>query len=206
MISNEKLKSILDQYGQHADDRCLETIARYIALLLRWNKKIALTTVTNEEEIVRFHFGESIFALSAVPITNGRLADVGTGPGFPGMALAIFCKELEVTLIESNLKKAAFLNELVRELAIKNVLVVGQRMENCRSIEHFNFVCARALGNYSDFLDWGVRSLSADGKVVLWLVANDANEIKKDGRFSWDPQVEIPSAKQRVLLIGSKAH
>ena len=98
-----------------ASELC-ERIRTYISLLLRWNQSISLTTVTNSDEILRFHFGESLFAASAFSLENGRLADVGSGAGFPGLPLAMLLPDLNVTLIESNAKKFTFLSEVVREL------------------------------------------------------------------------------------------
>ena len=203
MISEEKIKFILKKYGVDCSKQTAYGVQRYVQMLLRWNQRIALTTVTNEEEILSFHFGESIFALKAVPITHGRLADVGSGAGFPGMALALFCPQIDCVLIESNRKKTAFLNEIVRELNLKNVKVVADRMENVKSSTNFDFLCARALGNYPQFLDWSLRNIDKSGEVVLWLGISDAETIIKDDRFSWRNPIEIPDSKQRVLLVGS---
>src|SRR5579863_1760181 len=106
-----------------------DKITAYISLLLRWNKAISLTTVTDPGEILRFHFGESLFASSFLDLKNGRLADVGSGAGFPGLPLAMANQSLNVTLIESNAKKAAFLSEVTRSLELQDVTVARSRME-----------------------------------------------------------------------------
>src|SRR5881275_2887369 len=97
------------------DDQVLQ-IQQYIRILLVWNEKVNLTAIRDPLEILYRHFCESMFAAVAVPLVAGRLADVGSGGGFPGLPLRIFRPELQVLLIESNIKKATFLAEVVREL------------------------------------------------------------------------------------------
>src|ERR1700722_3313945 len=122
-ITNSQMEKSLRSYGVPVRSGLLEAILTYISILLRWNGKISLTTVTNSIEILRFHFGESLFAAKAVPVENGRLADVGSGAGFPGLPLAMLLPDLDVVLIESNLKKATFLSEVVRTLRLGNAKV-----------------------------------------------------------------------------------
>jgi 16S rRNA (guanine527-N7)-methyltransferase len=109
MLTNLQIERLLRGYGAATSPELTVKFNAYIELLLKWNRKIALTTVTDPEEIVKFHFGESLFATSHYNLENSRLADVGTGAGFPGLALALAIPTLSVTLIESNLKKCAFL-------------------------------------------------------------------------------------------------
>ena len=127
-ISNEAILRALEPYNFFASAEFCEKIRTYASLLLMWNRSISLTTVTEPLEILKIHFGESLFAISEVPISNGRLADVGSGAGFPGMALAIANFSLGVTLIESNAKKCTFLSEVARALELSNVTVTRSRM------------------------------------------------------------------------------
>src|ERR1700722_6272713 len=108
-LSDLRIAKILGAYGVATSPALADSIRNYISMLLRWNSKISLTTVVDPVDILKFHFGESLFANSGVPISFGRLADVGSGAGFPGLPLGIFLPDLEVVLIESNLKKATFL-------------------------------------------------------------------------------------------------
>src|SRR5437868_14660211 len=96
------------------DDQVLQ-IQRYIKILLAWNDKVNLTAIRDPLEILYRHFCESMFAGISVPIESGRLADAGTGAGFPGLPLKILRPGLQVFLIESNLKKATFLAEVIRD-------------------------------------------------------------------------------------------
>ncbi len=111
-LSNSLIESTLRPYGVAIESEVADKIRAYVALLLKWNKAISLTTVTDPVEILKFHFGESIFAAAVANLVRSRLADVGSGAGFPGSPLAIVVPSLDVTLIESNAKKCAFLSEV----------------------------------------------------------------------------------------------
>ena len=113
-IGNSQISAALAAFGIELSSDQLSRIRDYISILLRWNKLLSLTSITDQIEIVSRHFGESMFASSVLPLENCRLADVGSGAGFPGLALKILIPSLFVTLIESNKKKSAFLSEVVR--------------------------------------------------------------------------------------------
>lgn len=203
-ISSESIKAELVRYGVTADDRLCALISAYIDLLLRWNSKISLTTVTDPIDIVRFHFGESLFALSTVPISFGRLADVGSGAGFPGLALRMACPGLVTYLIEPNLKKAAFLSETVRVLGMKSVEVLRFRMEDLPiEFAEFDFISARAVGHYDALLRWSRNRLNQRGQVVLWVGKSDATLIQEFSDWLWKRQVRIPDTQSRIILTGS---
>jgi len=203
-ISNEVIIKALEPYHFFASAEFCEKIRTYASLLLRWNRSISLTTVTEPLEILKIHFGESLFAISEAPITNGRLADVGSGAGFPGMALAIANFSLSVTLIESNAKKCAFLSEVARALELSNVTVIRSRMEDVsKEAGQFDFITARALGQYEDLLNWALKRLSSGGKVVLWLGEPDAEQLSRNPQWKWDAIHRIPKSNRKCLLVGS---
>jgi 16S rRNA (guanine527-N7)-methyltransferase len=203
-LTDQEIRETLLQYVFSPDGNQCNAIRTYISLLLRWNQKISLTTVVDPLEILRFHFGESLFASSAVPIEKGRLADVGSGVGFPGVALAIVIPELAVALIESNSKKAAFLSELARELNLRNVEVIRRRFEQMSvSQPQFDFITARALGNYESLLIWSHGGLAVTGRIVLWLGEDECRRISADSSYSWHDPLRIPGSKRRFILVGS---
>jgi len=205
MISNENISELLEPYGFAANQSMIIGIRKYISLLLRWNDRVSLTTVTDPAEIVKFHFGESLFAINSVPIVDGRLADVGSGAGFPGLPLAMANPFIHVTLIESETKKATFLSEAVRELALSNVSVFRGRMDDVPiSPFGFEFITARALGRHKDLVKWSSERLSDDGKILLWLGESDAINISSYAPWQWDPPIHIPGSKQRFLLVGAR--
>lgn len=205
-LSDDLIARTLRSYGVSSTPQLSEAIRTYIDLLLRWSSKMALTTVTNPAEILRFHFGESMFAVSQVPIRHGRLADVGTGAGFPAVPISMVVPDLECILIESNQKKATFLAEVVRTLELDHVEVYRGRMESYpTSSLSLDFSISRALGMHENFLSWSAARLNHAGKAILWLGDDDASKILADSSsWSWSPPTRIPDSQHRVLLIGSK--
>ena len=203
-LSHEEIRSSLAVYGVSTDDVLCERINTYIRLFLKWNQKISLTTVTNPAEILRFHFGESLFAASVVPIGESRLADVGSGAGFPGLAIRLLVELRHLTLIDSNAKKVAFLAEVSRELELKNVDVFRGRMEEFIPIDPgVDFITARALGQHVQLLQWSHSQLSHSGKIVLWLGEEDCTTIAGKSAWTWREPIHIPGSTRRFLFVGS---
>jgi 16S rRNA (guanine527-N7)-methyltransferase len=209
-LSNRRIAAILAEYSVtvDADSPLIEGIRSYISLLLQWNRSISLTTITDPEEIARFHFGESLLASSFVPITRGRLADVGTGAGFPGLPLKMLIPPLHLTLVESNAKKVAFLAEIVRTLGLDGVHILRGRMEEYNTVSssaphrRFDFVTARAFGQFGKLLAWSKAHLAASGRLTLWLGEGDADSILKTGGWTWSRPVQIPGSKRRFIVSG----
>jgi len=207
VVSDSQITEELIPYGVRADDQLCRRIQDYIRLLLLWNRKISLTTVVDPKEIVRFHFGESLYAVEKVPIENGRLADVGSGAGFPGIPIAMAVSGLRVTLIEANQKKAAFLSEVVRKLDLPDAVVLRARMnEATEELGAFDFITARAVGLYSELSRWSYRSLKPSGRLILWLGEDDATLIRREDEWKWRAPDRIPGSQRRFLLVGSRRH
>jgi 16S rRNA (guanine527-N7)-methyltransferase len=203
-ISDREIVEVLAGYGATVDATFCERLRAYASLLLSWNKKVSLTSVTDPHEILRFHFGESAFAASIAPIRNGRLADVGSGAGFPGLPLAMISPDLRVALIESNLKKAAFLAEVIRAIPIPNAKVIRSRMEDAGSqIGELDFLTARAVGGHEEFLKWSISRLSARGKVILWVSRPDAERLSKIADWKWSSPTPIPHSRDRSIVVGA---
>jgi 16S rRNA (guanine527-N7)-methyltransferase len=204
-LSNEAIDRALRPYGVSVAPLLCDQIRLYIDLLLRWNQKTSLTSVIEPTEILRFHFGESLLAASTVPIRYGRLADVGSGAGFPAVPIRMVSAGLSVILIESNQKKATFLMEVVRALGLENIDVRRSRMDRVSlNEEEIDFISARALGIDDDFLSWAHNSLNLGGSVVLWLGTSDAREISQKSGWKWAVPIRIPQSDRRVILHGTK--
>lgn len=204
-LSDEFIARELRAYGVSSTPQLSEAIRTYIDLLLGWNRKIALTTVTDPVEILRFHFGESMFVVSQIPIRHGRLADVGTGAGFPAVPIGMVVPDLECILIESNQKKATFLAEVARTLKLDRIEIYRGRMESYPiSPRLLDFSISRALGMHQDFLSWSAERLNPSGKVILWLGDSDAPRILAKSAWNWHQPLRIPDSQHRVLIIGSK--
>src|SRR6201997_5586919 len=120
-LSAEAISKALREFQLEISPDQVALIQRYIALLLKWNDKVNLTAIRDPLEILYRHFCESMFGAAVIPVEKCRLADVGSGGGFPGLPMKIIRPELDLVLIESNIKKATFLTEVVRELGFYSV-------------------------------------------------------------------------------------
>ncbi|MGC2419781.1 MAG: 16S rRNA (guanine(527)-N(7))-methyltransferase RsmG [Candidatus Acidiferrales bacterium] len=203
-LSNRQIAKILAEYSISADSRSplVAGIQSYVGLLFQWNRSISLTAVTDPEDVVRFHFGESLFAASRVPITGGRLADVGSGAGFPGLPLKMLISSLDLTLIESNAKKAAFLAEAVRRLGLDGAHIFRGRTEELQDPAAFDLITARAFGQFDSLLAWSRTHLADSGKIVLWLGLEVVASISLKSGWNWGEPAQIPGSKRRFIVWG----
>jgi 16S rRNA (guanine527-N7)-methyltransferase len=134
----------------------------YQALLERWNGTYNLTAVRDPAEMITRHLLDS---LAILPYVQGEsLADLGTGPGLPGIVLAIAAPGREILLVDSNGKKVRFLREAIRALKLEGVRAAQSRVEDVQG--QFDCITARAFASFADMLGWGGHLLAPDG---LWL-------------------------------------
>jgi 16S rRNA (guanine(527)-N(7))-methyltransferase RsmG len=167
--------------------RALES---HYELLLRWNKVLNLTTIADPREAAERHYGESLLLASRIPEGALRVADVGSGAGFPGFPLAVLRPDCTVTLIESHQRKAVFLREASRGMA--NVRVLVQRAEAVA--ERFDWVVSRAV-SYDDLRK--VLSRLAPAAALL----TGAEAPPDDLGFCWNEANLLPWGKQRYLRV-----
>lgn len=150
-----------------------EKLLDYLDLLVRWNAVYNLTAVRDPAEMVTRHLLDS---LAIAPLVSGEsLADLGTGPGLPGIPLAILAPERKVTLVDSNGKKTRFLREAVRVLDLANARVEQARVEDLQG--RYDCLTARAFAALGDILTWGGHLLAPDGVCVAMKGAIDEAEL-----------------------------
>jgi len=180
----------------------------YLALLKRWNRAYNLTAIRDPQVMVPLHLLDS---LALVPYLGGihTLADLGTGPGLPGIPLALALPSLRVTLVESNGKKARFLREAVRTLQLGNAEVAQARAEQVKARAPFDAITARALGTLPDILAIGGHLLAAHGRLLAMKGVSPCHEIEAlPPEWSVDaihPLVVPGLESERHLLIISRA-
>ncbi|WP_028916561.1 16S rRNA (guanine(527)-N(7))-methyltransferase RsmG [Pseudoxanthomonas sp. J35] len=157
-------------------DRALAApLLDYLALLLRWNRTYNLTAIRDPDEMVTRHLLDS---LAMHPFVQpGALADLGTGPGLPGIPLAIVRPDLQVTLVESNGKKARFLREAVRQLKLGNARVLESRAEAVAEPGAYAQLTARALDTLAGILEVGGHLLAPHGRLLAMKGVYPAEEI-----------------------------
>ena len=187
--------------------RQLENISTYIDLLLRWNARINLTAIRQQEEIVTRHFGESLFAAqwlfpSGQARANSTVMDVGSGAGFPGLPIRIWAPEIFLTLIEANHKKVAFLREVGRALTLTNIDVFHGRVEDFP--QHADLVTLRAVEHFAEILPVAGRLVTPGGRLALLIGSSQAEEAKQGiAGMSWGDPQPLPHSTGRVLLVGT---
>lgn len=181
----------------------LSQLSCYLELLLRWNERINLTGIRDPETIVRRLFGESLCIARAVEL-QGSLVDVGSGAGFPGLALKLAAPDLLVTLIEARQKKCAFLKEVVRQCRFSNVEVVAERFEDwaAKSKSNADLLTTRAVIMNARLLRAMRRVLAPGGKIVLLTTSELSQEIQAEHvEWSWSVSAASPLC-QFVILVG----
>lgn len=202
-ISNRQISDALFPFSISPSDDQIHVIREYISLLLKWNQSISLTAITDSIDIVGRHFGESMYASKILPIKNCRLVDIGTGAGFPGLAIKIASPDTKVTLIESNKKKCAFLSEIVRALKFTDVEIRCDRFEQIRPESILaDVITCRAVGEFKQLLRWSTGALARRGHLVLWVGSEDSTRIASTSGWTWQPAVHIPDSQRRFILIG----
>lgn len=186
--SSEKEELIFDEtkYNQ---------FIKYKDLLKEWNEKINLTAITEDEDIIKKHFIDCIKIFKFRELHNLRnIIDVGTGAGFPGLPIKIVKPEIKVTLLDSLNKRINFLNEVVRELNLKDVETIhsraedGARQKNLR--ENFDAVVSRAVANMQVLSEFCLPYVKVGG----YLIALKGPAIEE----------EISNAKSAIATLGGK--
>lgn len=209
-LSTQAIAARLAPFDVQLAENQLAAIQTYVDLLLLWNHKVNLTSIEDPLEIVARHFGESIFHGKDLFLSACRLADAGSGAGFPGLALKIAFPQLQVVLIEPNLKKCAFLTEVIGALALSDVEIFRSQYANFQS-EHDNpgdrldCICSRALGDYKSLLRWAKLALKPDGRVILWLGEEDALLLSRTKGWIWELPIRIPESRRRVICVARPA-
>jgi len=188
----------------------LKYISTYIDMLRRWNTRINLTAIRPPEEIVTRHFGESLFAARHLfPAEQCRrerprsctVIDIGSGAGFPGLPIGIWAPEIDLTLIESNQKKATFLREVTRSLTLMNINVFPGRAADY-SNPPADVVTLRAVEHFETTLPIAASLVAPGGRLAL-LISNPQLAHAKDltPAFAWTPPFRIPLSSNRILAI-----
>jgi 16S rRNA (guanine(527)-N(7))-methyltransferase RsmG len=157
-------------------------------LLQLWNRKLNLTS----EDSLDRHYGESIFLAGHLPTGSLKIADIGSGAGFPGFPVAIMRPDCGITLIESHQRKAVFLKEISRPYG--NIHVLAKRAEEVN--EHFDWGISRGV-SYQD-LRGNLRRLSAHAAL---LTGGEAPPLELG--FAWKEPIPLPGSKHRFLYIST---
>ena len=179
----------------------------YLELLMRWNKAYNLTAIREPGEMLRKHLLDSL-AMHRF-FTQDNLADLGTGPGLPGIPLAIIRPDAEIGLVESNGKKTRFLREVVRQLALSNVTVYESRAETLARDGHYQAITARAMDRLAGILAVGGHLLAADGILLAMKgphIQDEIAELPADWQVNAVHALTVPGlvAERQLVVIGRR--
>jgi 16S rRNA (guanine527-N7)-methyltransferase len=187
MTLDSTLEQGLTELGLHADADVRQQLLAYVNLLDKWNRVYNLTAVRDVREMITQHVLDSLAVLPH--LAGATVVDVGSGGGLPGLPIAIAGPHIQVALLDSNQKKAAFLRQAVIELALKNVTVVCERSESWRPAQRFDVVISRAFADLAQFV-------AAAGH----LCAHDGVMIAMKGTYP-DEELATLSSSYRVLGV-----
>lgn len=204
----DDIASSLDRFGIELEICQLEQLSRYLELLLLWNRSINLTAIRDPHEVVVRHFAESMY-LKRFAELRGRLLDIGSGAGFPGLPLKIAAPHLSVILLEPVAKKRAFLKEVIRECGLNEVEVKADRIQEFAvgGTKFFDSVTMRAVGDFRGILPSAARCLAESGGLYLWLTRREAAELPRhepafDALYAWSQPIPIPLSRDREIWRG----
>jgi 16S rRNA (guanine527-N7)-methyltransferase len=176
------LRTTMGEICAVSDEQCA-LLNSHFEVLMRWNRRMNLTSVRDPLEVVKRHYCESLFLAMHLPEGKLTVVDVGSGAGFPGIGVAVMRPLATVALVESNQKKAAFLKESTRD--VSNVRVLACRAEKLE--ERYDWLVSRAVA-------WEDLPLLGDHIALL--------ATEPGPEFSWRDKVRLPWGERRVLLIG----
>ena len=149
-----------------------ERLLQYVVLLEKWNRTYNLTAIRDPLEMVSHHLLDSLAVVAHLPMApQATLADVGSGAGLPGIPLAIACPQWQVTLNDSNQKKAAFVRQAAIELRLANLQVQEGRVQTWRPAARFAVVISRAFAEFAQFISSCAHLVAADGVLVAMMGA-----------------------------------
>jgi 16S rRNA (guanine527-N7)-methyltransferase len=210
MNSDNKLSTLADGLARlnlALPPEALQKLLDYVALVQKWNKVYNLTAVRDADKMLTHHLFDSLAVVPHVAAAK-TILDVGSGAGLPGIPLALALPETHVTLLDSNHKKTAFLNQAVIELKLGNVEVVCDRVEKYQLKQIFNVVVSRAFSDLPEFVELAGK-LVAPGGILLAMKGvhpfEEIAQLKGGFKLSGVTPLAVPGLEAERHLVFMKA-
>jgi 16S rRNA (guanine527-N7)-methyltransferase len=162
---NSLISEGLNELGFENDPLLIEKLEIYLATLKKWNKVYNLTAINEDSEIIVKHFLDSL-SVNRYIQNSGRILDVGTGAGFPGLILALFNPEKSFVLVDGVSKKISFLQEMIGKLNLKNVIAVHTKVEQYNVAEQFDIIISRAFADIKKMTKLTSHLIKNGGKFI----------------------------------------
>jgi 16S rRNA (guanine527-N7)-methyltransferase len=214
MNAQELLKKGLQQLDISISEVQLTAFITYLAELKKWNRAYNLTALKTDRDIIIKHFLDSLLYLKSIPSGPVRLADAGTGAGFPGIPVKIISPRIQLDLIEPTRKKASFLRHIIRRLDLKAATVIEDRLEHLgqEHEKYYDTIVSRAAFHMKDFLIKACPYVKDDGILVLSKgpnVSDELNELKdsphRDAvREMVKLQLPFTDAQRNLIMLSCK--
>lgn len=187
------MEELFKNYDIFLTEKQLEKFEKYKKILLFWNEKFNLTAIKEDNEIVLKHFVDSVKYFNIYDVDK-KIIDVGSGAGFPAIPIKIIREDLDITMVESTLKKCNFLKECIKELNLKDIRVVNARCEDLAKDESyrekFDYGTARAVARLNTLCEYVLPFVKINGKFVSYK-GKDAKE-------------ELEEAKNAIKVLGGE--
>ncbi len=161
----------------------------YLDILQEWNSKVNITSIKKHEDIIIKHILDSIAVIKYIDI-SGKIVDIGSGGGFPGIPLKIKIPSLQVTLIEAKRKKANFLRFAIRKLGLSDIGVYNGRAENFEKKFFFDYAISRAFSDLKTYCSLASQLIKKDGCIIAML-----------GKEGYDEKTKLEQIKDEVTIF-----
>ena len=177
----------------------LQKLNKFYELLIEWNEKINLTRIIEKEEVYLKHFYDSLTITKVIDLTKVEtLCDIGTGAGFPGVVLKIMYPNLKITLVDALQKRVNYLNEIIKELDLKDIEALHVRGEDLK--EKYDVVTSRAVANIEKLLTYTMHLLNKDG-IMIAMKGNIEEELTKEVEDKINRKYKIVEVNKFILPI-----
>ena len=164
-MNKELFINSLKELNIEVTEEKINKLDKFSELLIDWNNKINLTRIVEKEEDYLKHFYDSLTIVKEVNLNEiNTLCDVGTGAGFPGIVLKIFYPHLKITLVDSLLKRVNYLNTIIKDLELNDIVAIHARGEDVK--EKFDIVTSRAVANIEKLVTYTMHLTNKNGKLV----------------------------------------